>query len=116
MKQSLYDVAMKGINYKQIGKRGEKGHVSCALETKAGNVYTGVSIDLPCSIGFCAEHSAIASMINKDETHIKEIVAVYKDGTVFSPCGRCREMISQIDINNYDTDIWIDNNKKSEIK
>jgi cytidine deaminase len=69
----------------------------CALITDKGNIYCGVSIDTPSSMGFCAEHSAIAAMVTGGEYKIKKIVAVLEDGTILSPCGRCREFIYQID-------------------
>ncbi|MCU9602113.1 hypothetical protein OEV75_13000 [Caldibacillus kokeshiiformis] len=51
---------------------------------------------VPCSIGFCAEHSAITAMVTAGERKIAKIVAVYEDGSILPPCGRCREFISQI--------------------
>ncbi len=69
--------------------------VSCALVTEAGNVYTGVCLDLACGIGFCAEHSAIAAMLKHRETIIRKIVAV-SEHSVLAPCGRCREMMFQV--------------------
>lgn len=36
--------------------------VGSALLMKEGKTFTGVSIDLECGIGFCAEYSAIASI------------------------------------------------------
>lgn len=77
------------------------GSVSAALVTEAGNVYGGICIDLACGIGFCAEHSAIAAMLLKRETVIKKIVAVTRDG-ILAPCGRCRELMLQVDRRNSD--------------
>ncbi|WP_438761523.1 cytidine deaminase family protein [Enterococcus sp. AZ194] len=115
MEKTLYELAKEHINYKKLGENGESGHVSCALLTEKGNIYTGISIDLPCSIGFCAEHAAIASMIDHDETVIKEIVAVHMNGEIYSPCGRCREMIHQIDEKNKSTKVWLTPEKKLEL-
>ena len=53
-------------------------------------------------------------MVKYGETRIKQIVAVSNDGIVIPPCGRCREMILQIDDLNADTDIVI--NQSGEIK
>ena len=75
------------------------GGVAAALLTEAGNVYTGICLDLACGIGFRAEHSAIAAMLAQRETRITKIVAVWKDG-VLAPCGRCRELIAQVDREN----------------
>jgi len=92
--------------------------VGSALLTKKGKIFTGVSLDLWCGIGFCAEHSAIADMISHSgETQIKSIVAVYGKGKVLHPCGRCREMMELIDKRNRNnTSIIISKNKKVKLK
>jgi len=80
------------------------GAVACALRTQAGNVYTGICLDLACGIGFCAEHAAVAEMLKHRERRIDVIVAVGKRG-VLPPCGRCRELMLQIDAANADAQI-----------
>jgi cytidine deaminase len=42
----------------------------CALVTDKGNIYLGVSIDTCSSLGFCAEHGAIAAMVTGGEYKI----------------------------------------------
>ena len=79
--------------------------VGCALITDKGNVYVGTNIDASSGMGFCAEHSAIASMISHGEGRIEKIVAVSKRGEPMSPCGRCREFIHQIHDDNLETDV-----------
>ena len=114
--KDLYDIALctvKTINLKKIGKAG---HVACALETVSGIVYTGICIDVPCSIGICAEQAAIAEMLKHGETKIKRIVAVYEDGSILAPCGRCRELISQLDLDNENTVVAINNDQKVTLK
>ena len=76
------------------------GGVAAALETTSGSVYTGVCIDTACSLGFCAEHSAIAEMLKARESEIRMIVAVMADGSIVPPCGRCRELIWQVNTRN----------------
>jgi cytidine deaminase len=63
-------------------------------------VYTGVCIDTECSLGFCAEHAAVAEMLKARESAIYMIVAVNNDGAILSPCGRCRELLLQVDDRN----------------
>lgn len=101
----LYEIALGSINHRKLGKFGETGQVACALETKEGNVFTGICIDMPCSLGMCAEQVAIVDMIKNNETVINKIVAVYEDGSILPPCGRCREFIIQVDEKNIDTEI-----------
>jgi cytidine deaminase len=92
------------------------GDVGCALLTDKNNVYLGVSIHASCGIGFCAEHSAIANMVTNSEYNIKKIVAVSHDGTILPPCGRCRELIYQINKDNWNSEIIIGKNKVVKLK
>jgi cytidine deaminase len=84
------------------------GEVGAALVTADGNVYTGICIDVACSLGFCAEHAAIAEMLKHRETRALKIVAVRQDGRILPPCGRCREMLVQIDPENVRTEVIVD--------
>lgn len=72
------------------------GDVAAAIETVAGNIYTGISIDTACSLGHCAEHSAVSEMLKHGEYTIKALVAVDSQGNAVPPCGRCRELLSQL--------------------
>lgn len=87
------------------------GYVSVALVTKKGNIYTGKSLSLACGTGFCAEASAIADMVKHNETEIDMIVPVTFKGHVIPPCGRCRELMVQIDRKNLDAKVIISENK-----
>ncbi len=82
------------------------GAVGAALRTSRGNVYTGICVDLMCGIGFCAEHAAIASMLEKRESRIEMIVAMSESGVV-PPCGRCREMLIQVNSKNVETKVIV---------
>jgi cytidine deaminase len=79
------------------------GYVGSALRTVTGKIFTGVSIHAYCGVGFCAEHGAIGAMVTAGEERIEAIVAVGPDGNIMSPCGRCRELIFQVDERNMDT-------------
>jgi cytidine deaminase len=81
------------------------GEVGAALVTASGALYTGVCVDLACGIGFCAEHAAIAEMLKARESEVRTIVAVNAEGSVLPPCGRCRELLWQIDSRNART--WV---------
>ncbi len=82
------------------------GSVAAALLTSQGNIYTGINIDIACGIGFCAEHSAIAEMLKNRETQIEMIVAI-SDDSIRPPCGRCRELLFQIDTKNIHTKVYL---------
>jgi len=83
------------------------GYVGAALVTDGGNVYTGINLALLCGIGFCAEHSAVAEMVRNGETRIAKIVATTAQGKIIPPCGRCRELLYQIDASNLDTAVLL---------
>jgi cytidine deaminase len=82
------------------------GGVGAALLTRAGRVYTGICIDTHCSMGFCAEHAAIAEMLKAREAEIVTIVAVTAAG-IIAPCGRCRELMWQVHPANRETRVLV---------
>ena len=93
------------------------GGVACALLSASGKLYFGVCMDIGSGIGFCAEHSAIAAMITAGETRIANIVAVAGGGVVLPPCGRCRELMYQIDgANLTETDVIMSPNTTLKLK
>ena len=87
--------------------QAEAGGVGAALLDEEGGVHVGVCIDVACSVGFCAEHSAIASLVTAGKSKIKKIVAVDWDQSILPPCGRCREFIYQIHDDNQNTQVII---------
>jgi cytidine deaminase len=82
------------------------GAVAAALVAGNGLVYTGICLELACGIGFCAEHAAVAEMLKARETHVRTIVAVNSDRVV-APCGRCRELLVQVDRRNLDCEVLL---------
>ena len=98
-----------------LGNGLKAGSVAAALKTEAGNVYTGISLDMACGIGFCAEHSAIAEMLKHQERLISEIVAVNDQG-ILPPCGRCRELMLQVSSANADTMVAIAEGKSVPLR
>jgi cytidine deaminase len=81
--------------------RAEVGRheVAAALRTKSGAVHTGLHVE--SSVGrasICAEGVAIGIAAAAGDTEIETIVAVLDTGEggwrVVTPCGLCRELIS----------------------
>ena len=105
----LLEIARTTLNPRKISRSSYAGSVAEVILTDKGSVYKGVCIDTPSSMGFCAEHSAIAAMITGRETRIVKIVSVYKDGNIVPPCGRCRELINQINDENYKCEVLLEN-------
>ncbi|WP_312994361.1 cytidine deaminase [Chryseobacterium flavum] len=109
MENDLKGIARRLAGIKVLNDYVEYGGIAAAIETIHGNVYTGISIDTACSMGFCAEHSAVAEMLKHGEYHIKALVAVDHEGNAVPPCGRCRELISQLSRENLKAIIEVKN-------
>ena len=93
----LVSTAQAHVGHRVLSQDVSCGGVAAALLTDNASVFTGLSIDANCSIGFCAEHAAIAAMVTAGESRIDTIVAVGDAGRgVIPPCGRCREFIAQL--------------------
>ncbi len=106
--EDLIKRAASVIRPRRIGDR-LVGDVGCALISDQGHIYLGVCLDTASGTGFCAEASAIATMVTAGELKISKIVAVWKDENaktyVLSPCGRCRQFIRQLHEDNMGADI-----------
>jgi cytidine deaminase len=104
--QDLIQAAMELVGEFRTGGDCVAGGVAAALVTRAGHVYTGICVDTACSLGFCAEHAAIAEMLKARESEIETIVAVAASG-IYPPCGRCRELMRQVNPANSTTRVVI---------
>ena len=92
------------------------GEVGSALITDKGNVYTGISIHAASGVGFCAEHSAVAEMLKHGESRIAKIIALDGDDRILPPCGRCRELIFQVNHKNNDSAVVLEGDKTMKIR
>lgn len=109
--EKLIEAAHKIVGkYRLSNPDFSAGTVGAALLTAKGNVYTGINIEVACGIGFCAEHSAIAEMLKNRETQIEMIVAINAEG-IIPPCGRCRELLFQVDNKNIKTKVYLSREK-----
>ncbi|PSK90386.1 cytidine deaminase family protein [Taibaiella chishuiensis] len=109
MNRDLKKIAQQWVRPTALNNFVGYGDVAAAIETIAGNIYTGISIDTACSMGFCAEHGAVADMLKHNEYRVKAFVAVDKAGNAVPPCGRCRELISQLAGENRDARVEVAN-------
>ena len=53
------------------------GHVTCALMSEKGNIYSGININSKCALGNCAEQAAILDMLKHGESEIKKYCFVF---------------------------------------
>ena len=112
----LINEATKIASTRILSEYASCGHVGCALLTKKGNIYTGISIVSKCSLGNCAEYAAIAEMLKNNESEIDKIVAYSSKGAIYAPCGRCRELIRMINSSNLETEVMVSDNKIYKLK
>ena len=104
----LYQSAKQVVNPRQLSDWASAGSVGAAILSDSNTIYRGVCIDTACSMGFCTEHAAAAAMVAAGEHRVLRMVAVGRDGRVMSPCGRCREFVSQLHEDNLNTEVMID--------
>lgn len=114
--EELIQKAQEVTKLQKLSNEAIAGEVGSALVTDKGNVYRGVSIHAASGVGFCAEHSAVADMVTHGASHITKIVAVDGDGKILPPCGRCREIIFQVNHQNIETDVILEKDKTLKIK
>lgn len=107
----LYQSAKQVVNPRRLSAWATAGSVGAAIVSDSNTIYRGVCIDTACSMGFCAEHAAAAAMVAAGEHRVLRMVAVGRNGQVMSPCGRCREFISQLHEDNLSTEVMIDDGK-----
>ena len=71
-------------------------HVGAALITKEGSFFTGCNVEnASYGLTICAERNAIFSMVAAGERAIS-MLAIVADGDQHpSPCGACRQVISE---------------------
>ena len=72
-------------------------HVGAALITKDDKIYTGCNIESSSySLTICAERTAIFKAISEGERKFKAIAVVGDTEGFISPCGACRQVISDL--------------------
>jgi len=90
--RELLDLARKIIEQRY---RENQHQIGAALQTKSGKVFTAVHLEATVGrIAVCAEAVALGMAAATGDTEIEMIVAVDAAGRVVSPCGMCRELIS----------------------
>ncbi len=96
------------MNYDQLAKKAveakknalptySKFHVGAALLTEEGKIYSGCNIESSSySLTICAERTAIFKAISEGERKIKAIAVAGDTDDFISPCGACRQVISDL--------------------
>jgi len=94
---SEQDLALVEEARRIISKRFRQNyhHVGAALRTKCGKVISAVHLEAHVGrVAVCAEAVALGIAAVEGDLEIETMVAVDRHGNVVSPCGMCRELIS----------------------
>lgn len=71
--------------------------VGAALLSSTGKVFTGCNIENSSfSLTICAERTALFKAISEGETSFSKLVIVSDSEDFISPCGACRQVISDL--------------------
>ena len=92
----MYQAAMNVLNPREVSSKIEAGGVAAAVESESGKIYVGVCVDTACTLGICAERSAMFNMLTCGENAIRRVIAVSSSGKTMPPCGACREFMAQL--------------------
>ncbi len=96
------------MNYKSLAEKAVKAkskalptysnfHVGAALITEDDIIYTGCNIESSSySLTICAERTAIFKAISEGERKFKAIAVAGDTEGFISPCGACRQVISDL--------------------
>ncbi|KAF2958295.1 cytidine deaminase [Thermotoga sp. Ku-13t] len=70
--------------------------VGAALLTKSGKVFVGCNIEnASFGLSVCAERVAIFTAVAAGETEFEKLVVVASTSSPVSPCGACRQVMSE---------------------
>jgi cytidine deaminase len=93
----VVDEELINVARELIAARFKEGchHIAAALRTISGSIFSGVHLEANVGrIAVCAEAIAIGAAATAGDTSIVTMVGVNELGEIVSPCGMCRELIS----------------------
>lgn len=97
--------------YKKSYSPYSKTKVGAALLCKNGAVFTGCNVEnASYGLTICAERSAVCNAISSGEKRFVKIAVASNQKREFSPCGACRQILSEFNYNI--TVIWLDSKGK----
>ena len=114
--EDLYESAKNVQNPREVSERIYAGGVAAAIEASSGKIYTGVCVDTSCTLGICSERNAIFNMITNGDNKVKRVLAIMSDGKTGTPCGACRELMTQLMPKSYQhVEIMLDYKKEKVV-
>ena len=112
----LYREMMSKIGEVKVSPFIDAKSVMCAIVTDKDTVYYGANIQAGCGLSVCAEKMAVSNAIIAGDTNFKYILCVFKDGSIITPCGSCRELLAQTGKQNLDMEIITSLNPFTTVK
>ena len=87
--------------------------VGCALLTKSGKIFTGCNIENNGIMSICAERVAFTKAISEGEKDFECILVLggKEDLQYTSPCGYCRQFMSEFCDKNFEIYMYDEENK-----
>ena len=87
--------------------------VGCALLTKSGKIFSGCNIENDGIMSICAERVAFVKAISEGEKEFEALLVVGgKEELIYtSPCGYCRQFISEFCDKDFTIYMCYDDNK-----
>lgn len=87
--------------------------VGCALITKSGKIFSGCNVENDGLMSICAERVAFVKAISEGEKEFEALLVLGgKEKLIYtSPCGYCRQFISEFCDKNFEIYICYENNK-----
>jgi cytidine deaminase len=92
------DVLLQKAREAQLNAYAPYSHffVGACLETVNGILFAACNVEnVSYGLAVCAEANAIAAMVAAGERVIKQIVVITKSLEMASPCGACRQRLSE---------------------
>ena len=94
----MYEIAKSKLNPQKLNKHAKICDAVAVIEAASGKMYVGVSLVATCGVGYCVEQAALSQMLNDGETVVSKILVLEKCGAILTPCGRCVELLTQVDM------------------
>lgn len=112
----MYEIARSKLNPRRLNKHSKISDAVAVIESASNKIYVGVSLVATCGVGYCAEQAALSQMLNDGETLVSKILVLEKCGAILTPCGRCIELLTQVDMNNSEAQVFVEHGDTLRLK
>lgn len=108
MRDQLIERAKTALGYAYVPYSNFQ--VGAAVKMGSGNIFTGSNIEnASYSLTCCAERTAIFKAVSEGETDFAAIAVIGNTEKPISPCGACRQVMSEFFTN--ETKVYLSNIK-----